>query len=118
MRLRLLTVAALLMSFTLDVATAASPCGAYAPQQAAAPLKSSCHGPGMTHRHISAPKGSGGCDPSQGDRTVCHRACHATAVLRLPFALPALGRLAEAAIPPAERSPSLFVPSIDHIPLA
>jgi hypothetical protein len=71
----------------------------------------------MTHRHAAAPKG-GCCDPTQGDRTVCHRACHATAILRLPVALHALGRLTEAEVPPAERSPSLFFASIDHIPLA
>lgn len=72
----------------------------------------------MMHPHVSTPMGGGCCDPTRGDRTVCHRACHATALLRLPFALPALGRLAEAAVPATERSPSLFFPSIDHIPLA
>jgi hypothetical protein len=119
MRPRLLTVAALLVSFTLDLATAAAPCAASTPLQASkAPLASSFHGAGMTHRHVSAPKKGGCCDPTQGSRTVCHRACHATAILRLPFALPALGRLTEAAIPPAQRSPSLFFASIDHIPLA
>lgn len=72
----------------------------------------------MADRQIAAPKKGGCCDPVQGSQTVCHRACHAIAILRLPVALPALGRLTEAAIPPTERSPSLFFASIDHIPLA
>jgi hypothetical protein len=72
----------------------------------------------MTHRRASAPKKGGCCDPTPGDRTVCHRACHATAILRIPPALPAFEGLTETAIPPAERSPSLFFASIDHIPLA
>jgi hypothetical protein len=125
MLLRLLIATALLTSFTLDVATAASPCAADTPHRLArSASKSSCHVvamPGMasmTQRHLSASRKSGCCDPTQGDRTVCHRACHATAILRLPVALPALGRLSEAAIPSAERSPSLFFASIDHIPLA
>ena len=73
----------------------------------------------MTRRGVSAaPEKGGCCDPTQSDRTVCHRVCHATAILRLPASLPALGRMTEAAMPPAERSASLFHASIDHIPLA
>jgi hypothetical protein len=118
MRLRRLTIAALLVSFALDVATAASPCAASTLHQASpAPAPSSCHGAGMTHRHVSPAKKGGCCDPTPDHRTVCHRACHATAVLSLPAALPTLGRLTAAPIRPAERSPSLFCSSIDHIPL-
>lgn len=73
---------------------------------------------GISYRHVSGDGKGGCCDPTEGNRTVCHRACHAIAILRLPVALPALGHLAEAAFPPAERSPSLFFTSIDHIPLA
>jgi hypothetical protein len=122
MSLRLFTVVALILSFAFDVATAASPCAASMPHQALrAPAHSSCNEPGMagmTHRHVTAAQKGGCCDPVQGDRMVCHRACHATAILRIPLGLPALGRHSEAPHPPAPRSPSLYFATIDHIPLA
>jgi hypothetical protein len=126
MHLRKLIAAVLLASFTLDVTIAASPCAAGTSHRVSpAAAKSSCHSAamarmaGMTRRDVSAASEKGGCcDPTRSDRTVCHRACHATAILRLPAALPALGRMTEAATQAAERSPSLFCVSIDHIPLA
>jgi hypothetical protein len=108
----------LLLALSLGVATAAQPCAAQGRERiSSATVPAACHD-GKARRHSSPAKRGGCCDPWQSDPTACHQACHGIAVLRLPPALPVLGGCRELASTPAERSVSLFVTAIDHIPLA
>jgi hypothetical protein len=115
------TAFGLLLAAVFGVTTAAHPCAVVAPDQVAPPAgKTSCHG-GMAQPHDSPPnlaRHRGCCDPSPSGPQACQNACQGIGVLELPAALTAPGLLMALATPPAERSLSLFVPSIDHVPLA
>jgi hypothetical protein len=119
----------LVVSFVLAAATEAVPCVAAAPGRQTDPSPSfSCHaGAGaassLQHRHPAPvktwPARRGGCcDPLQNGQRLCRKACQSVAVLALAPVLPAPARLMERAAPPAKRRAPLFVPAIDHIPLA
>ncbi|HEX9940654.1 MAG TPA: hypothetical protein VGG03_01460 [Thermoanaerobaculia bacterium] len=110
----------LLLAIALGASAGPHPCHAAAGPVQAAPAAAehaSCHGgpqapkKAPSHEHDC-------CDPTKGGHALCDQACQGAAVLGVAPLLPAVRSFEELTAPVHDRPTSLFVLSIDHVPLA
>lgn len=106
----------LLAAFAFGLTAGPHPCRAAEPAAPAA--LPSCHAAPPPAGRELAPGGPGCCDDATGDGLLCERACHAPGLCIAGPALAAARAAARLTPAPAAHSAILFVPAIDHIPLA
>ena len=102
----------LLLAITLGMIAGPHPCHAQA-QQAPAAGHASCHQP-----KVPARPAHDCCDPEKGGHVLCDQACQGAAVMGVGSAPPQIQAFRELELPVVERLGALFVPVIDHVPLA
>jgi hypothetical protein len=105
----------LLLAITLGLSAGPHPCHAAA-RPAVTAGHASCHG------SQAAPKPSPKtdhdcCDPVKGGHALCDQACQGAAVIGVAPALHEVLSFQDLEAPVPDRLGSLFVPSIDHVPL-
>ena len=115
--MRRTSVTLLLLAMSLGIIAGPHPCHAAekAPAPAAMTDHASCHG---THAPVKAPRNHDCCDPVKGGHALCDRACQGPAVIGVAPVLPEVLSFQELGAPIAQRLGALFVPTIDHVPLA
>jgi hypothetical protein len=111
------TVFLLLLAMFLGLSSGPHPCHA---TKAPSPVKAvaehgSCHGQPAPQAPVR--QGHDCCDPLKGGHALCDQACQGPAMLGIAPLLPVLHSMEELAAILQDRPASLFVPSIDHVPL-
>ena len=124
MQQRSLVALLLLAAFGFGLLAGAHPCSAWQERGKAPAAPSSCHaGMGMKtagHDGASAQPGvpSHERDSSKDCGTSCRHACHMTAVAEAAPEAFAIAPVSQAVVEADDPGLALFVPLIDHIPLA
>ncbi|MBW8879087.1 MAG: hypothetical protein JF614_29445 [Acidobacteria bacterium] len=110
---RLSVTLLLLLALTLGLSAGPHPCHAAA-RPAVMASHASCH-------EQPSPKPAKSdhdcCDPVKGGHILCDQACQGAAVIGVAPTLPGVLSFQDLAAPVPDRLGSLFVPSIDHVPL-
>ncbi|HEV7509737.1 MAG TPA: hypothetical protein VGS07_32995 [Thermoanaerobaculia bacterium] len=106
----------LLLALTLGMTAGPHPCHAQ-PRPAVAAGHASCHESNAAPRAPSKPAHDC-CDPAKGGHVLCDQACQGAAVMGVASSLPEMLAFRELDLPVVESPGSLFVLSIDHVPLA
>ena len=115
MQRRVLTALTVLIALAFGLLAGAHPCSAWQERNETPAAAASCHGGGMKTEPGSSKQEH---DSSKGCGTSCHHACHMTAVAEaMPVAF-AISPVAQAIVETDGLWLALFVPPIDHIPLA
>lgn len=115
MQKRALTALTVLAALAFGLLGVAHPCSAGQMREEASAAAPSCHA-GMKTAHSGVP--SHKHDSSQDCGTSCRHACHMTAVAETQVVAFAIAPVAQAVIEADDPGLALFVPPIDHIPLA
>ncbi len=120
MQKRILTALTVLAALALGLLAGAHPCSAWQERGEPTAAAPSCHGGMKAEPGASAQAGlpSREHDSSKGCGTSCHHACHMTAVATAAPVAIAIAPVAQAVIEADGPGLALFVPPIDHIPLA
>jgi hypothetical protein len=113
----------LLLAIALGVSAGPHPChaaeGQPAPVEAAVAEHASCHGtPAPAKAPVQEKKDHDCCDPAKGGHVLCDNACQGAAVVGVAPTVPAALSFQEVAADVLDRPASLFVLSIDHVPLS
>jgi len=115
----------LLLAIALGVSAGPHPCHAAegqpvpaAPAEAAVTEHASCHGTPAPAKAPVQKKDHDCCDPVKGGHVLCDNACQGMAVIGVAPAVPAVHAFQEMAAHVLDRPASLFVLSIDHVPLS
>ncbi|HKI06024.1 MAG TPA: hypothetical protein VKK31_28860 [Thermoanaerobaculia bacterium] len=112
----------LLLAIALGLSAGPHPChAAEGPVPAMAPAMeehASCHAQPPAAKAPAQEKDHDCCDPVKGGHILCDQACQGSAVLGFASAVPAFRSFQELSAPVLSRPVSLFVLSIDHVPLA
>ena len=126
MQKRAFTALIVLAALAFGLLGGAHPCSEWRERGEAPAAASSCHagqGPARTvtddhgvSTHAGAP--SHERDSSEGCGTSCHHACHMTAVATAAPVAFAIAPVAQAVVEADGPGLALFIPPIDHIPLA
>ena len=121
MHKRILTALIVLATLAFGLLAGAHPCSAWQERSESPAAAPSCHGgttaadPGAS-AHTGEPARER--DSSKGCGTSCHHACHMTAVATAAPIAFAIAPVAQAVLEAEGPGLALFVPPIDHIPLA
>jgi len=118
--MRRASVTLLLLVMSLGIIAGPHPCHAAgkAPAAPAATAEhASCHG---SQAPVKAPQSRNHdcCDPVKGGHVLCDQACQGPAVIGVAPTLPEVLSFQELGAPIVQRLGALFVPTIDHVPLA
>jgi hypothetical protein len=115
----------LLLAIALGVSAGPHPChaaeGQPVPAEAVVAEHASCHGtpvPAPAKAPVQEKKDHDCCDPVKGGHVLCDNACQGMAVIGVAPAAPAIHAFQEMAAHVLDRPASLFVLSIDHVPLS
>jgi hypothetical protein len=107
----------LLLALILGVSAGPHPChAAAAAQRAAMAGHASCHEVQGAPQAPSRPAHDC-CDPEKGVHVLCDQACQGAAVMVVAPTLPEILAFREPEPQAVHRSGTLFVPTIDHVPL-
>ena len=122
---RALVTLALLLATVLRAGAGPHPChsqaGPATGKTMGAPTgHASCHGSQAPApaKKSAPPKGHDCCDPVKGSHALCDEGCQRAAVLGIASVLPEILSFETLAAGAPDRPSPLFVPSIDHVPLA
>jgi hypothetical protein len=120
MHKRILTALIVLAALGFGLLAGAHPCSAWQERNETPAAAASCHGGMKTEpgapEHAGVP--SHERDSSKGCGTSCHHVCHMTALTEATPVAFTMAPVAQAVIEADGPGLALFVPPIDHIPLA
>ena len=115
----------LLLAIALGVSAGPHPCHAAegqavpaVPAEAAVAEHASCHGTPAPAKAPVQKKDHDCCDPAKGGHVLCDQACQGAAVVGVAPTVPAVLSFQEVVADVLDRPASLFVLSIDHVPLS